>query len=376
MLDGFAAQFRSDHPSLEEMNTRQKALALVRWVRAKNLVGMGNSTENYRNIRNCLIGQALWDPEHPSLPIISSAIYCCIAERIGVRAVCCAVPTHVHTAVLPSPGETLDGKPSSGVGDADGEKMLLDPYGSDDEVTMQHLRERLAAFGWSSSSELEMFLRPSPTTVIVARTAQNLKASWLKARELGDVSAEAAEIKQLRSGDPDLNLESLLYGAMWAGLLVTPTSAEQWDERLESFLGRFVQGFSEDGWLVEQYLIPLYNAFVASRPAGTFRFGWQDARATLDIVRNLDARLPTVSRRYTQEICAKVRYRIGQVFQHKRYGYIGIINGWAPNDTHGLPMPHHMSMDETLDTGWGGGEDAALNITTSRPRRHTFYTCL
>jgi len=355
------------------MSTRQKALLLLHWVRAQNLTGMVDPEANYRNIRNCLIGQALCDPEHPSLPIISSAIYCCIAKRLGIKAAMLLFPSHVHTAVYPPSGQTLDGRRAA---TDDIENMLLDPYGSDDEVAMDELRSRLIEMGWDHGLESSYFLTPSPTLAIIQRTAQNLTASWAKAgertRELPDALHEATELKKLRSGDPDLNLESLLYGAMWAGLIVTSTRIIHWDAILGDFLGHFVQNFSEDAWIVERYLMPLYDAFVQSHPRGAFRFGWQDARATLGMVHNLDARPPTANRRYTQEICAKVRYFIGQVFRHRRYGYIAIINGWTLGDPQGLPTPDNPSMDETADASGSDNEASA----TTRHRRQTFYHCL
>ena len=375
LLDKFAAQFRKGQPAFDDMTPRQKALALLQWVRAQNLTGMADPETNYRNIRNCLLGQALTDPEHPSLPIISAAIYCSLAKRIGLDASCCAFPTHVHTAVRGRSGVTLDGKvPAAAADEAD--KMYLDPYGSSDEVGVSELRVRLVELGWNTTGGGHFFLSPSPTALIVQRTAQNLKASWSRARELMMAPGSAAaldELKRLRSGDPELNLEAVLYSAMWAGLLVTPASSHHWDEILESFLGRFVQNFSEDAWIVEKWLMPLYDNFVRNHPRGRFRFGWQDARATLGMVHNLDARAPTVNRRYTQDICAKVRYRIGQVFRHRRYGYVGIINGWAPDDTNGLPTPHNMSMDETVDAS---GSDSEPVAPKRKGKRQTYYTCL
>ena len=378
LLDRFAAQFRRGQPSFDSMTPRQKALALLRWIRAQNLTGMTDPETNYRNIRNCLLGQALADPEHPSLPIISAAIYCSLAGRIGLDASCCAFPTHVHTAVTAPAGMTLDGKPSALPPADEADKMYLDPYGSSDEVGVAELRVRLVEMGWRSENG-QFFLSASPTAAIVQRTASNLKASWSRARELllapGSVAA-ADELKRLRSGDPELNLEAVLYGAMWAGLLVTPASSLHWDEILESFLPRFVQNFSEDAWIVERWLMPLYDHFVRNHPRGRHRFGWQDARATLGILHNLDARAPTVNRRYTQDICAKVRYRIGQAFRHRRYGYVGIINGWAPDDTNGLPTPHNISVHETVDASGSDSESGTPGTPAPREKRQTYYTCL
>ncbi len=84
-------------------------LALVGWLRSNNLTGMDSPEANYRNLRNCLIGHALSEDDHPSLPIISSAIFCCVAERVGLTSSCCSIPSHVHATVFAAPGQTLTG---------------------------------------------------------------------------------------------------------------------------------------------------------------------------------------------------------------------------------------------------------------------------
>ena len=130
MFDDLAKKFRDGQANLHEMTVRQKAMALLHFVRSENLTGMVDPENNYRNIRNCLIGHALFDEEHQSLPIISSAIYCCLATRIGLTSACCAFPGHVHSMVFANDGETLDGKPTGKPSSTlDGtEKMFLDPF--------------------------------------------------------------------------------------------------------------------------------------------------------------------------------------------------------------------------------------------------------
>ncbi len=350
------------------MATRKKALTLLRWVQQHDLVGMDDPESNYRNIRNCLIGQALADPEHPSLPIISSAIYCCLAQRLGMDAACCPFPRHVHAAVFAPPGETLDGKPRP-PGATEPQGMYLDPYGSDGEITVRELQRRLVEFGWDNN---ERFLSPSPTTAIIERTAQNIKATAARALQLNEPGPHP--VKWLRRGDPDLNMEAAAYAAIWSNLFTTPTDSLAWEGILEAFLPRFVQSYSEDAWLVDRYLVPLYDRYVSSNDHGVLLTGWQDARAALTMVYNVDVRPPTVNRRYTQDIRRRVLYRIGQVFRHRRYDYIGIINGWAPNDMSGLPTPHNVFLDEAVAPN---GSAIGTGPPSNPPyQKRTYYTCL
>jgi F-box protein 21 len=368
-LDSLAAQFREEYPNVEELSTRQKALALVRWLRANNLTGMEAPDTNYRNLRNCLMGHALSEEGHTSLPIVSSAIFCCVAERLGMRSACCAFPSHVHASVFAPPGMSLDGAEEEIPG-SDLESMYLDPYGSDNEVTLDDLRSRLVEFGWSLGSEA--FLKATPVPLIVARLAQNIKSSYSAVELMERGGDNEIEMKRLRAGDPDLNLEAAVYASMWAELLMKQTSSFHWDANLDSFLNKFALNWSEDAWIVEKYLVPLYDSFIASQPQQRLRRGWENVRAIMNMLQNLDNRQPTVNRRYTQEIHSRVLYRIGQVFRHKRYSYIGIINGWAANGATALPTPHYLTTDEAEEEA-----DAADNPheNSQRPSK-IYYTCL
>jgi len=347
------------------MTTRQQALALVSWLRVNNLTGMDHPEANYRNLRNCLIGHALSDKDHPSLPLISSAIFCCIAERLGLQASCCAFPSHVHAAVHSPPGSTLDGE-ARGVDYT--ESMYLDPYGSIDEVTIEDLRGRLVEFGWSQGTGA--FLKPTPVSIIVQRTAQNIKGTYSAIRSLNSGAERERELKQLRTGYPDLNSQLANYATMWADLMVKQASSIHWDVNMDTFLNRFALSYSEDIWIVEKYLLPLYDLSTSAQPQRQ-RQDWENVRVIIDMLRNLDAREPVVTRRYTQEIIRRVKYKIGQVFRHKRYRYIGIINGWSMESSTGLPTPFYMTQDEATNQTSSDGEPQSV---TGPPK--TYYTCL
>ncbi|KAK1753508.1 Transglutaminase-like superfamily-domain-containing protein [Echria macrotheca] len=324
-LDSLSRQFRDEHPRLRDMSTRQKALVLVSWLRRQNLTGMDHAELNYRNLRNCLIGHALSEEEHSSLPIISSAIYCSIAERVGLDASCCAFPSHVHAAVHSPLGETLDGDQRD---ETFSEIMYLDPFGSSEEVTIQDLRERLVEFGWREGTDA--FLKPTPVSVIVQRTVQNIRETYSTYRSLEGTGQRQREyeLSRLRSGIPGLNMDLAAYAVKWAELMIRPANSDHWGLGLDLFLHRFALTYKEDIWLIEKYLLPLYDQSLATQP-GRQRESWENVRTVIEILENLDSRLPVPSRRYTREIEQRVLYKVGQVFRHRRYGYIAIINGWA-----------------------------------------------
>jgi F-box protein 21 len=354
------------------MSTREKALALVRWLRANHLTGLDHPERNYRNLRNCFIGHALSDETHPSLPIISSAIYTCIADRLGLTAFCLAFPSHVHAAVFAPAGKDLDGDDSEEI-DGEQKRMCLDPYGSDEEVTLSDLRLRLVEFGWTQGAEA--FLRPSPVPIIVQRTAQNIRATYDTARNLADNDMAESEMKRLRSGHPGLNMDAAVYASMWAELLMKQTSSYHWDSNLAIFLKKFALSWSEDVWIIKKYLVPLYDRFMASQTNPRSRVGWHNVHEIVQMLGNIDNRVAEVSRRYTEDITTRVRYKIGQVFRHRRYGYIGIINGWAAMGSGSLPMPHFLDSAEAEEEGDVFDPTESVHASMLGPQR-TYYTGL
>lgn len=78
----------------------------------------------------------------------------------------------------------------------------------------------------------------------------------------------------------------------------------------------FATDFPSDAHLIEQYLVPLFQ--------GTLH--QEDILESLRVVRAVDE-IPKQVKRRTPER-KTVRYRIGQVFRHRRYSYLAVITGW------------------------------------------------
>jgi F-box protein 21 len=362
-LDGMAKEFQKEHPAFDKWTTRQQALALVRWLRAtKGFRGIsGPEEDNYRNLRNCLIGHALSEADHATLPIISCAIFQQIAIRVGLRAELCSYPTHVYVSVQPRPKLDLDGQPLTK--ETTPETMYLNPYGSDEEVSEALLRQRLDDHGLLGSADA--FLQPASVAQIVIRTAMNIKASFDMSQNRPDTHPS----KRLRAGYPDLNRQAMLYGSLWAKIMLTPPTQPGWDHNLGVFLRSFALTYNEDLWIANRYLLPLYDRFLAGTdpPGLRRRLGWDNLYEVSTMLQNLDNRHETSNRRYTQNIQERVLYKIGQVFRHKRYGYIMIINGWTTGGSGPLPTP-------TTDIQ-GGDEDQEVGSDGTGPRRNrTFYS--
>lgn len=342
MLDERTAEFRASHANLDAQTTRQRALSLNRWVREHNLVGLGDPEHDYRNLRNCLIGQALRSPDHESIPIISCAIYTCIAQRVGLDAHCCNFPGHIHAVVQAPPGRTVDGEPMAPTARPD--RIYLDPFSDDNEVPLERLTSRLAAQGLASPAEAESFLGPARSVDILTRTGSNITATYVNVLERQDHDDASNLTRLLHSSSGSMNLISSLYASMWAELVSTPP--ETWAQ-LDFFLGRFARTWQEDAWLVERHLVPRSptRRHVFGRHAGQSEDAWKLLRT----LQRSDALPAPVFRRGPD--AAEVPYRVGQVFRHTRYGYLGVITSWSNKGTRDLSQSSADDVrEETTDT--------------------------
>lgn len=182
MLDDIADEFRAGHDEFDAMSTRNKALTLNRWLRSRNLVGMENPATDFRQLRNCFLGQALRHEPHESLPIISSAIYSSVACRLGLDAHSCPFPAHVITLVNPPPGESLDGNPlptpstppENHLSALHENGMHLEPFSSDDEVPRSALQPVLSNYGLQNNTDT--YLSPANPGSLIMRLAGNIRA--------------------------------------------------------------------------------------------------------------------------------------------------------------------------------------------------------
>ncbi|KAM0456864.1 hypothetical protein ACHAPV_007155 [Trichoderma viride] len=327
MLDDITTSFRLSHGRFPSWSTRIKALTLVRWLRARNLTGLNDPHNDYRNLRNCLIGQALRDPDHDSLPIVSAAIFCCVAARLGINASSCSFPSHVHAIISAPTGYTLDGD-LAGESDPSSQRMFLDPFGSDDEVRFSHLESILAQLGFAEHTV--QFTTPVPASRMAIRVAHNISASL----GIPDMHNRLApRVIQLLSGNSHMNATACSYAASWALLMLNRPDRTTWLDRLEKFLKRFPDVYPEDAWLVEKYLWPRFCEVISSprdgfrrhhtRPGGPINpwHFWQG-------MRDLDGIPPSVYRRDRCSNRGGPELHIGQVFRHRRYGWLGVITSW------------------------------------------------
>ena len=216
IFDDLASILRTEHPELDQLSTRKRALTVVKFLRNRNLTGLATELA-YRDLQNTFIGIALQDQDHPSLPLISVAIFCVLAQRVGIDARCCGIPNHVHAIVFPVHNETLDGRPLS-PGDPHPDPMYLDPYRSETEVPIQLLRRMLLDWGLPAGQHAE-YLRDSSTANVILRTSKNILATVHDFRaHHGDEENTGHPTIRLRA-NPFADLDNAFYAALWANYI-------------------------------------------------------------------------------------------------------------------------------------------------------------
>lgn len=312
---------RNENPDLDDWSSRRRALAVVKFLRANNLTGIASELR-YRDLQNNYIGIALQDPEHPSLPLISVAIFCGVAQRLGLKAHCCGFPNHVHAIVYPSPGETLDNGSSSALSET-ATPMYFDPYRSDIEVPVEHLRTQLVAWG-VSPPDFHRFLGDSSVRNIVLRTSRNILATVHDFRGLGGSTDNSSHPNIRLHANPFADMDNAFYSALWANFMLCSSSTRpdptEQIQFLPMILERFERLYPMDANLIERYVCPSFRNATATDQWELFE--------TLRVVRAGDSMPKQVRARGSSTSRDRVKYFVGQVFQHRRYGYTAVIIGW------------------------------------------------
>ena len=303
-----------ERPDLDQLSWRAKAFAVAKFLREHNLTGIDDDS-SYRDLQNNYIGMALQDVNHPSLPLLSVTIFCALAGRIGLDARCCGMPGHAHAMVFPdSTGESNSTNDISAA-------MFLDPYRSDEEVPLTHLLETLVSWGVQPEN-CSRFLNDSSIPAAVLRTCRNILAT---VHEFGGQRENSETHPAVRLyGNPYADMENAFYSALWANYMLTDlvsgTRTHNQQQFIPLILGRFERYFSMDASLIERYICPLYN-----NPSNAEHWGLHEA---LRVVRAADQSPRQLKPRNTEISRKKVKYKVGQVFRHKRYNYTAVITGW------------------------------------------------
>lgn len=337
-VDGMAKDFLKAYSTFHEMDTRRKASTLASWFREQGFTGVPEAS--YYALRNSFIGLALRSPNHQSLPLISVAVYCALASRLGLDARPCGMLGHVYCLVYAPKDYDLDGryKPTSST---DLDFMYLDPFQSSDEVDRHDLQRTLREMGVPSSQH-EGFLSHTSIRAIAIRTARNIinSVQMIRQTEAGVYGINANWLNTY----PDM--DASFYAAIWALLILNPSEEEgglntgglhnsstRRRQYLPYLLEHFQTHYPWDVSLLQQYVIPLFY----NQPEGHRLLAFVQSMYNTDSLRK-----PQKARDLA---AGKVNFTIGELFKHKRYDYEGVITGWDPSCDAGEEWIQHMGVD-------------------------------
>lgn len=321
-LDRIARDIKAEFPHISDMPYTTKASTIAAYLRKINL--LGSTEEGYHRLKNNFMCHVLQSEDKMSLPLVSTAIFCCVAQRFQLRVWLCNFPFHIH-AVLESPADpplyesraTHLLQPGT---------VWMDPWRHDDIIDQDTMLTQLRHMGMVSMDSTYAYLAPAMTRDMVIRTGRNIMRSVNEARD-NRVDLDDDTI------DPDAAFYSFLWSVFLVGLNDARESSLQRRNYIPYLLDQFKQHYPEDVGLIERFVLPLY----AGHPA----------KAQLNEMvkehRSADRTAKHVNRRY--DVGGGVKFKVGQPFRHARFHYIGIVIGWDSSCKAGEPWIQQMRVD-------------------------------
>lgn len=312
-FDALVAQFRADDMFADFLDARDvavKAQVVAQWLSMQGLTGVP-SQARFRDLKNALISVVLREQSHPSLPIVSVAIFCCVAQRLGLDARPCGYPLKVLAVIVGNTGQSA--------GDQSRDPVYLDPSGGSQGIELATLRTQLSAWGIPSVHHPQ-YLEPASTISMIRRVARNLEESLSESDAYEDALAGPGQ----ESWQTTLHPKRAYYAVVWANILFMPESqgVPSSIQHQQSVI-RHVAGLA--GPIVDHFPFEMHllRRYVEPRATQT-RIA--DLLESLEL--NIAANDKPRGAKMRSELATPPQFQIGQVFKHKRYGYTGVITGW------------------------------------------------
>ncbi|RMZ84323.1 hypothetical protein DV738_g693, partial [Chaetothyriales sp. CBS 135597] len=376
-LDFYADSVRAECPDIDMATPREKAIAISQHLLDKDWVGISDG-RHYHSLDHMFLGVALFSANHNSVPLVSTIIFCYVCRKFGLNAQPISYPFRVHALIRATPGLDLDGKPLPVDFDHNSREpsplthLYMDPFATSEPVSITRLRHQLAFIvPESSQDQVNLYLAPSTRRELTIRAAHNILASPSHYQD-----------------DPlfPVSLQSAAYAA-WFSLTLLPfnLSPAHLRQNLANVTQHFFEYFEHDIDLFERHVVPLTEQLADGE---AFRSPIYQLRAIDRTVPVPKRRSPPPSSTLLQrklsdtnhqddELGTKilpttattdayslghghsydetrkskdddsssnnttegdsswrdnssVKYRIGQVFRHRRRAYLAVIYGWDP----------------------------------------------
>lgn len=332
-LNHIAMAFRLAQENFEDMTTRERVKALTTFLSKNNLIGVHE--QDYRKLENNLISLALCSQNHPSLPLISGAIFCCVARRIGVSASLCNFPFHIVCVVSATEGHDLDNRQIPESSSQFNKVMYMDPFRTAEEITRSSLETQLDLYG-TPPSQRDSYLEPMSTRSALLRTSRNLLLSLEEAQD-SDQSVQTVLNSPTQSFLPQsvkplspvtLNLEDALYCTGIINLLFNTGEFDYGIIQVLRRLANDMRHYTTDSVLFQLHLSRAVE--VVNPTASPIVEHLQEYLAQ---AKREEGKPWPPKRRAQGSAQARSgndvpRYRVGDLFVHRRYGYQAAIVGW------------------------------------------------
>lgn len=335
-LDDLAQQFRDTHPHHLELTAKELASTLIAYMRSVGFTGAG--FDNYHALKNSFLGLCL-DSNRATLPLTTVTIFCALGTRLGLDVKPCGFTYHV-VAIVSSPDPSPD--PINNPTPLAQLQSFWDPFKTHLEFTSPELELHLRSMGMATTPKPAQFLSASNTRELIVRVARNI---------LESVRLTGPQPMPTFTGNWECSTHlpekhAALYAALTASVICGPPASTRLLEHMCTLMQR---DFGMDVGFFEEDMARLISD--------------DDAMLLHDIcsaVRKEDATPKKPMYRYARTISAPqpephpqpasttttttsssistttpvgffVRYRIGTIFKHRRYGYEAVITGWTPN---------------------------------------------
>jgi len=368
-LDRLAMEFRNQHLGWEELTHRERASAVIVFMRSAGFTGAG--FENYHALRNSFIGICV-DSNRATLPLTTVATFCALGARLGLDVKPCWFTYHV-VAIVTEPVQQNYPLPLP----LAQRQSFWDPFKTHMEIRPGELDYQLrstmavmasnfptptnAATNTPSSSapstgphghvHLPQYLTPSPsnTRELIVRVARNI----LESVRLTGPQPTPTTTPGSWDQPPYLpERHAALYAALTASVICGPRASTRLLEHMCTLMQRDFGcdvGFFEEDMsrlISEDDAMLLHNICNAVRkedetpkramkryhctsPPGPALSSPSSTPPSLSPPPPSPSSQPSESTPESAERPPDPRYHIGTLFRHRRYHYEAVITGWT-----------------------------------------------
>ncbi|KAF2220060.1 Hemimethylated DNA-binding protein YccV like-domain-containing protein [Elsinoe ampelina] len=329
-LDKAAEEIKADHPNILEQDPELRALVIADWLREHGIAGLDPTETAYHAMKHNFLSFTLRERSKCSLPLQSTVIFCAVATRLGLTAHCINFPGHIFAIILPpTPTTNSTTPPDLPLS----HRFYISPWSHSNHqsggiIPYPVLASQLSHSGVPPRLHTT-YLSPASPADMVLRTCRNIMRSY---EEWHNIPPNRDDL---------IGNHHAFYAYLWAMALVEevpspipggggPGFLPVLDHPNAGQLATMLrEHFPEDLELVRKYLGPLFGR---SQRGRELMLALAEMKAE-DLNRRPVMRRVQVDGQGSQGelregMVAGVKFKIGQMFQHKRYGYVGVIRAW------------------------------------------------